>query len=222
MTTLVTSIPTTPSTGPVSSRTGPSPLRVRAGHNGIRLTADEFDGIESFEHGFRFELIEGVLVVSPPPLDAEVGPNEYLGHLLLAYRESHPQGGAMDGTLPERTVYGGPNRRRADRAIWAGLGRLPDTRADRPAILVEFVSEDRRDWLRDYVGKRTEYLGLGVREYWVFDRFARTMTVWINEPTGIRECVVREPDTYRTPLLPGFELPLARQLAVADRWSVGR
>jgi hypothetical protein len=32
----------------------------------------------------------------------------------------------------------------------------------------------------------------------------------------VTESVITEQDTYTTPLLPGFELPLARLLAVAD------
>jgi len=31
--------------------------------------------------------------------------------------------------------------------------------------------------------------------------------------------MVREHETYKTLLLPGFELPLAPLLAVADRWA---
>jgi hypothetical protein len=31
--------------------------------------------------------------------------------------------------------------------------------------------------------------------------------------------VIPEKQVYGTPLLPGFELPLARLLAVADRWE---
>jgi hypothetical protein len=31
--------------------------------------------------------------------------------------------------------------------------------------------------------------------------------------------VVKAEETYRTPLLPGFELPLARLLKVADDWA---
>jgi len=44
------------------------------------------------------------------------------------------------------------------------------------------------------------------------------MTVYHNSPQGSIELVVAEQETYQTPLLPGFELPLARLLAVADRW----
>ena len=55
-------------------------------------------------------------------------------------------------------------------------------------------------------------------EYWIIDRFRRTMTVYRNPPRAPAEQVVAENEVYRTDLLPGFELPLARLLAVADEW----
>ncbi len=111
------------------------------------------------------------------------------------------------------------NRRRADRVIWAGLGRRPDPKVDVPTIAVEFVSAGKRDRHRDYVEKRAEYLAAGVAEYWVIDRFRRIMTVYRRPPAEPSEVVVPEAGTYRTDLLPGFELPLARLLSVADRWA---
>ena len=184
--------------------------------NGILMTPAEFDRAE-FVEGWRYELINGVLIVSPPPLDNEVDPNEELCYLLRGYQENHPQGSALDVTLGEREVRTGQNRRRADRVIWAGLGRLP-RRREKPTIIVEFVSEGKRNWKRDYETKRDEYKALGVKEYWVIDRFRRTMTVWRDQPEGPAERVVAEAEVYRTELLPGFELPLARLLAVADAW----
>jgi Uma2 family endonuclease len=160
-----------------------------------------------------------VLVVTPPALAGERGPNDRLGHWLCTYQEQHPQGGALDDTLPEHTVVTGANRRRADRVIWTGLGRVPDPAADLPTIVIEFVSQDRRDWLRDYVDKLQEYMAVGVAEYWIIDRFQRIMTVVRNGPRGPTERVVRERQTYQTPLLPGFRLSLARLFAVADRWQ---
>jgi hypothetical protein len=44
------------------------------------------------------------------------------------------------------------------------------------------------------------------------------LTVFRNVPGEQTEVVLTEHETYRTPLLPGFELPLARLLIVADRW----
>ena len=71
--------------------------------SGACLTPAEFDAAE-FEEGWRYELIHGVLVVSPPPLRKERDPNDELGYWLRRYQESHPQGRAMDATLPEETV----------------------------------------------------------------------------------------------------------------------
>ena len=133
-----------------------------------------------------------------------------------------PKGRALDLTLPERIIFGPVNRRRPDRVIWAGLGRFPDEEQDVPTIIVEFVSGRRRDRLRDYEEKRDEYLAAGAREYWVIDRFRRTMTVFRNMPGGVDTLTVKEDEGYRTDLLPGFELPLARLLATADRWSRAR
>jgi Uma2 family endonuclease len=186
---------------------------------GTLMTPEEFDAAEVGDELYDYELINGVLVVSPPPLEAERDPNEELGFLLRLYREQHPQGAALDKTLPEQTVRTATNRRRADRLIWAGLGRVPNPRVDLPTIIAEFVSKERRDRQRDYVEKRREYMELRVAEYWIIDRFRRILTVVVNSPAGPQDQTIGEHETYRTPLLPGFELPLARLLALADQWK---
>ena len=58
-----------------------------------------------------------------------------------------------------------------------------------------------------------------VQEYWIIDRFQRTMTVYFQSGDKVKKKVVRENQTYTTDLLPGFELPLGRLLALADRWA---
>ena len=185
---------------------------------GMLLTPEEFDGITDYEDGFRYELIRGVLVVAPVPSEAEASPNDELGAMLRQYQREHPQGATLDETIPERYVRTLIGRRRADRVVWTRLGRRPDPATDVPAIVVEFVSSSRRDRRRDYEEKRREYQEAGVVEHWIVDRFVRQMTVYRNAPEGQSELVVAEQETYQTPLLPGFELPLARLLAAADRW----
>jgi Uma2 family endonuclease len=189
---------------------------------GTLMTPEEFDAVDGYDENYRYELIHGVLVVTPIPTEAEASPNDELGYLLRSYRDHHPQGVALDETLPEQIVPTRANRRRADRVIWAGLGRVPNPEVDLPTIVVEFVSEARRDRQRDYVDKRQEYLDAGIAEYWIIDRFRRSLTVVLNQPGGPREQVVNETETYRTARLPGFELPLARLLAAADRWGQGQ
>jgi Uma2 family endonuclease len=58
------------------------------------------------------------------------------------------------------------NRRKVDRAIWAGLGRLP-RKGENPTIAVEFVSSRKRDRDRDYETKREEYRKAKIKEYWI-------------------------------------------------------
>jgi Uma2 family endonuclease len=183
--------------------------------NGTLMTPAEFDAVDFYEDGCRYELIHGVLVVNPSPSDAQAGPNEYLGVLLYLYRQG-PHGAALDGTLPERYVRTKGSRRLADRVIWAGLGRRPNTRRDVPTIAVEFVSRGKRNRKRDYEDKRKEYREAGVAEYWVFDRFDRLLTVFRGRA---RPKVHHEGDVYQSPLLPGFHLPVSDVLAVADAWE---
>jgi Uma2 family endonuclease len=185
---------------------------------GMLLEPEEFDAVTDYDDEYRYELIRGVLVVAPIAGEVEAELNDELGARLRWYQHDDDRGASLDETLPERYIRTTSGRRRADRVIWCGLGRRVDPVVDVPAIAIEFVSVSRRDWRRDYLEKRREYLAAGVVEYWVVDRFKRMMTVFRNPTHGMDELVIAEGETYRTALLPGFELPLARLLAVADRW----
>ena len=197
-----------------------TPLVLGLAHNGICMSTDEFDAITDYDEIYKYQLIHGVLVVNPIPLPQQRGPNHELGYQLQRYREEHPYGKALDDTLEEEYVRTGDSRRLADRVIWAGLGRQPDPEGDIPTIVVEFVSAGSRNWKRDYIEKRDEYLALGVAEYWVINRFERNMTVFRKKRSKkISEQVISERQIYHCDLLPGFELRLARVFAVADRWE---
>ena len=160
-------------------------VRLGPDSNGMILIPEEFDLVTDYDDLYTYELIKGVVIVNPIPSEAESSANDLLGHLLLTYQESHPQGQSLDETLPERHLKTRDSRRRADRFIWTGLGRRPDPDTDVPAIVVEFVSRRRRDRQRDYSEKRVEYLASGVSEYWVIDRFQKIMTVFRREATQL-------------------------------------
>ena len=203
----------------MSSSLSTDQLTIGPEHAGVLMTPEEFDAHDDWNELYRYELLQGRLIVTPQPLESERDPNEELGHLLRSYREQDPRGNVLDKTLPEQTVPTNENRRRADRVLWIGLGRTPDPHADLPTIVVEFVSGAHRDRVRDYLEKRQEYLAVGIQEYWIIDRFHRTMTAVRNQPGTPFEEIVREGGTYQTPLLPGFVLPLDRLLGVADDWA---
>lgn len=190
--------------------------------NGTLMSPEEFDCAEEWEEGYLYELVNGVLVVSPPPDEGQRGPNDFLGYRLRRFQEESPLGRAMNSTLPEHTVVTRRNRRCADRVIWCGLGRAPNTKIDTPAIIVEFVSQGRRSRRRDYETKRREYGEIGVREYWIVDRFDRKMTVVRYDAGNEEEVVCDERQTYTTPLLPGFELSIGRLMAESDMLDAAR
>jgi Uma2 family endonuclease len=187
------------------------PLVLTPALAGTLMTPEEFDAASQAEEGYRYEVIRGVLVVTPPPDAGERGPNELLGHLIWAYALSLPGRDADCCSLSENFVRTS-HRRRADRVIWLGLGRLPRSREDLPSIVVEFVSEGRRNRLRDYEEKRDEYLAAGIQEYWIIDRFRRRMTVYASARPAEAKIIAEERE-YETTLMPGFRLPLASLFA---------
>jgi Uma2 family endonuclease len=202
----------------IAHASGTKRIRLGRTSNGMLLTPEEFDAVTHYDDCYVYELVHGVLIVSPAPGEAERDPNEELGFLLRLYQQTHPQESTLDKILSEQYIPLPDGRRRADRVVWIWLGRVPDSSVDIPAIVVEFVSKRMRDRVRDYRENRREYQELGVSEYWAIDRFARTTTVFKNIPGGPPEVIVKAEETYRTSLLPGFELPLARLLKVADDW----
>jgi Uma2 family endonuclease len=184
------------------------------------MTPEEFDAVTRFVEDYRFELVHGVVIATRLPTDyANSDMNGELGHVLRSHQYSHPEGGRMDCTLYSEYLRFSDNRRCADRAVWIGLGRVPDPEKDVPTIVAEFVSKSARDRARDYEEKRRDYLNLGISEYWVIDRFHRTMTVFRRPPAQPPEQVFDAAATYRTPLLPGFELPLSKLFTRADYWK---
>jgi Uma2 family endonuclease len=184
---------------------------------GILMTPEEFDAVEEYDECYTYELIHGVLVVNSFPGPEEAAPNELLGYLLWDYRERDSRGHVVDETLPLQYVRTSIGRRIANRLIWVGLGRTPNSKRDHATIAVEFVSAGRRNRQRDYEEKRHEYGASGIREYWIFDRFRRTLTVVTYTGPQETERVIQEAQTYESLLLPGFVIPLGRILAAADR-----
>lgn len=195
------------------------PGRLSFDSAGIRMTPEEFDAIDDWDELYRYELIDGVFIVSPYPVPPHEGINEFLGNLLFLYKREHAEA-PLDGTLTGVYLATKSNTRRCpDRVIWTGLNRHPNPRTDLPSIVVEIVSPGKKAWQRDYLLKRDEYLAAGVREYWIIDRFGRTMTVHRLSDAGPLEITVHEDESYTTNLLPGFELPLHELLAAADEWE---
>jgi Uma2 family endonuclease len=77
-----------------------------------------------------------------------------------------------------------------------------------PSLAFEVVSEGTEAHERDYVTKRAEYLAYGLREYWIVDPEAKTVTVLIRDGDIWVEQVYRDDQQAASLVLPGFAIRL--------------
>lgn len=186
---------------------------------GKTMSPAEFDAIVDCDELYNYELVHKVVAVHELPEDAIAAANDMLGYWLRRYEDEHVSGSTLNATLFNQHLYTPDSRFLVHRVVWAGLDHWPRPRKDPPSIVVDFVSLKRPAGLDPRIEKRQEYLALGVKEYWIIDRFRRTMTVYKGGPDAPQEQVLTEKETYKTDRLPGFELPLAHLLAAADKWK---
>ena len=197
----------------------PVPRILGPEHNGIVMRPEDVDAVEECDRFYQYELIAGRVLVRPLPGAAQRAATDRLGYWLLTWRDSHPQGWLLDDTLYHQLVKVGADRRMVHRAIWAGLGRQPNVDDDPPTIAVDLLPSRSADLDRECDEKRIAFASVGIPEYWSVDLFRRTMSVSRTGKDPVEELIVREDETYRTQLLPGFELPMRKLLTVADRYS---
>ena len=200
---------------PAAPEPDEAPPYLDASFNGVRMIPAAFDAVTDYDENYDYELVNAVVVATPPPADRRAALIDSLGGLLWDYRLNHPDGAALDLALPGRYVATSWGRRKADRVLWCGLGRRPNSAVDPPSVVVEVVSPRRRDRVRDYELKRDEYREVGVLEYWLVDPRGRPLTTF-TAAGNWAENTLRAGETLATPLLPGFELPVDTLLEVAD------
>ncbi len=80
-----------------------------------------------------------------------------------------------------------------------------------PDLTVEVLSPGAIHERRDREAKLRLYSVYGVREYWILDWRAQTVTVYRRHQAQLRlEATLGREDTLTSPLLPEFSLPVAR------------
>ncbi len=159
----------------------------------------------------RYELYEGMLVMAPPPDGRHVSISSYLHGALHNYAREHgglafhaPAGVALarDTGFEPDVVY--LSRERAGRFGRRGIEGAPD-------LVVEVASPSTRRY--DIHTKLPAYLEAGVREVWIVDPVAKTVTVHgeggaapltvaFGEPIPSRVVTVGNADLDRLPPVP--------------------
>jgi len=153
--------------------------------------------------GNRYELLDGVLLVTPAPSNAhQVIANRLqfrLTLMLAAHGDAQVVGpGAI--TVPPRTqlqpdilIY--PARYAID-SKWEEI--------EEHWLAVEVLSRSSRVYDREF--KRDAYIALGVPEVWLVDRWNRTVEVW--GPAG-QSRIVRDVLRWRVPTRPSEEVEIS-------------
>jgi len=169
------------------------------------------------EEGYRYELIEGVVEVSPtadPPHDRAV---TYLQSVLFRYGEAHPQhmnyvsgGGRIAQREPAETSP------EPDLCVYRNypLHEVDlDWRSLNPILVVEVLSPGNA--AKDLKRNRRIYLGFqSIREYWIVDPLddPKHPSMLALQRAGGEWKEVRVPNggTYQTDLFPGLTVDLSK------------
>jgi len=175
-----------------------------ASYRGLRMTADEYLALA--DDGYRYELIDGVICMSPSPSRPHQKIVTEIVRQIADHLMRHPTGEVVvevDVRLGEDLVY------RPDLVFLCAekAARCRERINVVPDLIVEVVSPDSRRY--DHETKKHDYERYGVSEYWLIDRDQREFTFYRLQD-GRFVAVQPGPATYASEMIPGFELDLQR------------
>jgi len=183
-------------------------LRLGEQDEGRIVSAEEFAGAE-FAEPWKYEREDGRLIVLAPSGEEHVDQTEPWRDRLGAYRLAHPE--IVQKVVSEAwiRVNDGTDRIGDIGVYLVPTGPVPKIPDRIPELIFEVVSPDKVSRDRDYVRKRAEYHRLGVREYVIIDRLQQTVTVLNFAFAEDQERILRNGDSYESPLLPGLSIRLS-------------
>ena len=134
----------------------------------VPWTREDLDRLP--DDGNRYEVLDGELFVTPPPSDAHEEISAWLNGVLTPFvvanklgRVYHPR-----AVIVSRTSQLEPDTMVRPIAPLRGWENAP-----LPILVIEILSRSTRR--RDLNHKRAFYMGQGIPEYWVIDRYTRSV-----------------------------------------------
>lgn len=154
----------------------------------------------------RYELIGGDFYVTPSPKPRHQRVSLNLAHLLWSYVRAHGSGEVYEAPLD---VYLSRYDVVQPDVLFVRRENLAIVEENyvrgAPDLVIEILSESTRE--RDLDLKKKLYARHGVKEYWIADPDARTVTVYLLEGDAYVQTGVYGPaDTWRPHVLPGLEV----------------
>jgi Uma2 family endonuclease len=167
------------------------------------------DWLKLPDDGYRYEVIDGVLYMSPPPLIRHQRSSIRIVDIFLAYLKLHPLGELLYAPvgvrLPNQSVPLQPDIVfvRAEHLAIIGENYIEGV----PDLVMEVLSPS--NWLYDRREKLRVYQEAGVPEYWIVDPRAQTIEIYVLEQ-GVYQLAGQysRGAVAASRVLPGFEVPV--------------
>ncbi len=186
----------------------------RPQHDGLRMTAQEY--LHLPDDGFGYELIRGLLGVSPSQFFPQGNSAAQFARFLLNFLDEHPIGQVTQevdihfddaNVLRPDVCYVGNDQRQIIKGHIYGV----------PHLVCEVLSDGTKR--RDLGSKSEIYLQFGVREYWIVDPMERFVEkrshVPAKDDAPARWEIVRG-DEIESAVLPGLVIVGAKLFPAQD------
>jgi Uma2 family endonuclease len=170
-----------------------------------RMTAAEFEALPDSEQ--MVELIEGALIVSPPPIPRH---QRVVGHTFVLLRQIAPNGEVFIAPIE---VYLDEHNIPQPDVLWVAEGSqcvVTEKRLEgAPDMVVEVFSpgtikKDRKD-------KFLVYQQFGVREYWMIDADEEYIEVYrLENGVFVRQGVFEPGETFESAVLGGKSVEVGK------------
>jgi Uma2 family endonuclease len=172
------------------------------------------DWLKLSDDGYRYEVIDGVLYMSPPLLIRHQRTSIRLETHFMDFLKLHPLGEILHAPvgvrLPNQPVPFQPDIVfvRGERLHIIGENYIEGV----PDLVVEILSPS--NWLYDRREKMRVYQEAGVPEYWIIDPGAETIEIYLLEQGSYRLAgQYSRGEVAASRVLPGFEVPLEEIVA---------
>ena len=171
----------------------------------VRWTIEDLDGFP--ENSNRYEIIEGELFVTRSP---HIAHQFVVGAVHAELRSWSSQSQLGMAAIAPGVIFSEVDAVIPD-VVWVSRDRLSQLLDDSghlrgaPELMVEVLSESPADKKRDRETKVKQYSIHGVLEYWILDRWLKSIEIYRRD-NGILKKVMTlfEGDDLTSPLLPEF------------------
>ncbi|MES0489512.1 MAG: Uma2 family endonuclease [Leptospirales bacterium] len=177
--------------------------QIKPRYEGVKVTREEYLDLE--EDGFIYDMIDGVLIMSPSPFFEH---NDTLAEILFLFKVYLKKTGSAKA-VPETDIYlpDGADVLRPDISVILkeNYGIIKGHIHGVPDIVVEVLSKSTKE--RDLGVKANRYLENGVKEYWIADTDKKSISLWLNENNENKKNWKKiESNQIESVILPGFIL----------------